>query len=91
MSELFRVLWPYKRAEQEAHKRLGCPSHVPWSVLQAHERQAHRNHGQSLETLHARGGLCPSELVAVLEDRPFRSMPDEEAVRRLLELLGGSR
>ena len=47
---------------------------VPWSVLTPHEQQAMRNHGQSLECLAARGGLGLDELVAVLEDRPYKAM-----------------
>jgi hypothetical protein len=36
-----------------------------------HERQAHANHGHSLEHLAQRGGLSPYELLAVLLDQPF--------------------
>lgn len=45
---------------------------VPWGMVAPHERQARTNHGgQSLERLNERGGLDPTELVAVLEDRPW--------------------
>ena len=60
---------------------------VPWSLVAPHEAQAMRNHGgQDLKRLAERGGLAPSELVAVIEDRPFEIMPEVEAERRLLAL-----
>jgi hypothetical protein len=65
----------------------GCPRAIPWRLLAPHEEQAQRNHYQSLERLAERGGLCPSEMVAVLENRRWRGMPDQEAVARLMELI----
>lgn len=44
---------------------------VPWDMVAPHEAQALRNHGQTLERLAERGGLDWSELLRVLEDRPF--------------------
>ena len=44
---------------------------IPLSIVAPHERQARANHGQTLKRLAERGGLCPIELVAVLEDKPF--------------------
>lgn len=74
---------------------------VPWDMIAPHERTAKDNHGgQTLQRLSERGGLCPLEAVAVLEDTPynkrwpqvmaFRSEIDaakEEAENRLLQLL----
>lgn len=40
---------------------------VPWQVFAPHEAQALANHGQDLRTLAGRGGLDPTEAVAVLE------------------------
>lgn len=82
----FPVLWPCRRDEIARHTDLGCPRSVPWSLVEPHAQQAERNHGgQSLSRLAERGGLCPSELCAVLEDRPWRSMDDGAAVRLLRE------
>lgn len=58
--------------------------HVPWPMLVQHEAQALRNHGgQSLETLADRGGLGPDEALAVLEDRRWRKMDEEDARTQL--------
>jgi hypothetical protein len=73
--------------EVERLRALGCPDSVPWAMLAPHERQARLNHDQSLKTLASRGGLGACEMVAVLEDRRWHRMADEEAVSRLLELV----
>jgi hypothetical protein len=89
MSErMFPVLWQGGRDYHKALERLGCPREIPWSQVAPHERQAMRNHGrQTLKELADRGGLSPEELLAVLEDRRFESMPIELAVAQLLELV----
>lgn len=52
----------------------GCPKSVPWSLVEPHAAQAASNHGgQTLERLAERGGLCPSELYAVVHDQRWRS------------------
>lgn len=51
---------------------------VPLSLVLPHERQADRNHGQTLHRLAERGGLSACELAAVLEDREWHSMPEHE-------------
>lgn len=61
--------------------------YIAWDIIQGHEEQAKRNHGQSLERLAKRGGLGPDELVAVLEDRAWHSMNPEEAKTRLNEIV----
>lgn len=73
--------FPVLLTEREAKDM--APRSVPWSLLAPHEDQAIRNHGQSLDTLARRGGLAPSEMVAVLEDRKWRSMMFDAAVARL--------
>ncbi len=65
-----------------------CPKHVPWALLEPHQSQAIINHKQMLERLASWGGLHPDEIVALLENRPFRYMPTLDAVSRLLELVG---
>ena len=65
-----------------------CPESVPWELVAPHEAQAMRNHcGQTLKRLAERGGLGPCEMVAVLEDRPWKTMPLSDAVKRLRELV----
>jgi len=65
----------------------GAPTSVPWDLLTPHEAQAERNHYQSLRELAERGGLSPAEMVAVLEDRPWRNMDLTAAITRLRELV----
>lgn len=64
-----------------------CPSVVPWVMIESHREQAFRNHGQSLEKLHRRGGLCPEELFAILQDQPFGPVERDRAVLFLLTRL----
>jgi hypothetical protein len=59
---------------------------IPWSVIAGHERQAMRNHYQTLERLAERGGLSPAEAVAIIEDRRFSRMELKDAEARLMEL-----
>lgn len=62
-------------------------SSFPWGIIAPHERQAQINHGQTLKRLAERGGLSPCELVAILEDRHWRKMPEDEALLVLAEIL----
>ena len=60
--------------------------HVPWAMLALHEKQAFRNHQQSLGTLARRGGLAPVEMLAVIGDRSINSvlrLTDREAIDEL--------
>lgn len=82
MDETFPVLGAKRRDAAP-----GTPVSVPWSLLAPHEEQAQRNHYQSLKRLAERGGLSPAEMVAVIEDRPWRNMAPADAVARLLELI----
>ncbi len=76
-----------ERAELAAR---GMPLTVPWALVQQHEERAMLNHGQqNLATLAQRGGLCVSELVAVLENRRFQEMDAMPAVFALQRLLRG--
>lgn len=83
----FPILWQWHlRAEHDEAVRLGCPRSLPWSLFEGHERQAQRNHGQTLERLAERGGLCPKEAIAVLTDRHWREtihMPLGDAIAEL--------
>jgi hypothetical protein len=75
----FPLLDSYGKEWREL-ERLGAPRFVPWALVAPHEAQAQRNHSQSLGVLASRGGLCLSELCAVLDDRPWRSMPTVDAL-----------
>jgi lambda repressor-like predicted transcriptional regulator len=66
----------------------GTLESIPWEIVEAHEAQAKENHGgQCLRTLARRGGLSWSEMCAVLEDRPWRSMATVIAQRRMMEIV----
>jgi len=61
-----------------------APRSIPWRVLAPHEKQAQRNHSQSLESLARRGGLCWSEAYGVLKGIGWSRLPrgQEEACKR---------
>lgn len=42
-------------------------SEIPFAMLEPHEAQAQRNHGQTLDRLASRGGLGVSEAIDILE------------------------
>lgn len=65
-----------------------CPESILWELLEPHKGQARRNHDQSLELLAERGGLTPTEIVAVMECREWRPMTMRDAVNRLKQLIG---
>lgn len=56
----FRVLRGQSRLPQAERDR--WPESLPWSVVEQWRAQAERNHYQTLERLHERGGLSPREL-----------------------------
>lgn len=60
---------------------------LPWAIIEPHQKQALRNHGQTLERLRERGGLSPCEAVAIIEDRRWRRMQRFDAVERLADLV----
>lgn len=52
----------------------GDPSkkeYIPWGLIETHERQALRNHGQNLDALAQRGGILWSEAYAILTDTSY--------------------
>lgn len=63
---------------------------VPLAMVLPHDKQAQRNHSQTLHRLAERGGLSACELVAVLEDRDWRPMPEHEAWLALFKLHAAS-
>lgn len=56
----FRVLRGQSRLPQS--ERAAGPDSLPWSIVEPWRAQAERNHSQTLEVLHGRGGLAPEEL-----------------------------
>lgn len=44
---------------------------IPWAVLTPHEKQAVRNHSQSLRALASRGGLDVTEAVWIIRDHEY--------------------
>lgn len=83
----FKILLPERRENMRLFEELNCPRYVPWELIEAHSGQCMKNHSQSVETLDVRGGLDPSELCAVLEDRPWKPMPYQLAVATVQKLL----
>jgi hypothetical protein len=57
----------------------GDAKYIPWHVIEPHEKQALKNHGQSLQKLASRGGLGPVELAAVLQDKDYEPITLEKA------------
>ena len=45
--------------------------YIPLEVVKPHEKQALRNHSQTLERLAMRGGLCWLEMLFVLKDERY--------------------
>lgn len=80
MSEQFKVL---------DHK--DTLTTVPWAFLAPHERQAFSNHSQTLKRLNERGGLCWSEMLAVLEDRAWEPIKEELAQDLVLVMMAAWR
>lgn len=87
----FPILWPYARREIEEWTRSGCPRAVPWALIAPHELRAMRTHEQTLERLAERGGLSPTEALAVLTDRDvfdvLRTTSHAEAIERLKRIV----
>ncbi len=50
------------------------PRSVPWSFVAPHEKQAEENHDQSLELLAKRGGLDPSEMLAIVTGKRWNEI-----------------
>lgn len=85
----FPIMGLLRLAEQKALKAAGVEMTrgIPWVMIAPHEKQAERNHDQTLVRLAERGGLSACEAVAVLEDRRWTRLEDAVAYRRLQELV----
>jgi len=63
---------------------------VPFDVMLAFEKQADRNHGQSISHLAKRGGLCIRELWGVVKGVGYREVTQvsfDHALKELREML----
>lgn len=57
---------------------------IPMGMMEPHHVQAMNNHGgQGLVWLAEHGGVSPSEALAILDDRPWHSMDQEQAKEEL--------
>jgi hypothetical protein len=78
----FPVLYHKPIRETDIEFRLDVPRYVPWEIFIGHERQVDRNHDQTLERLAERGGLHPTEMACILEDKDFdRKLTLEESLK----------
>ena len=77
----FPIMSSYKPSD----RHINCPTSIPWDLL--NEEQAKKNHDQTLERLAERGGLAPSEALAIIERRTWKSMDYSEASAKLKELI----
>lgn len=68
------------------NSRIG-PKTIPAINVYLHANQAERNHRQSVNRLAERCGLSWCELFAVLHDKPWRSMNEQEAHDGVMSLL----
>lgn len=83
----FPILMNYS----DRHKHPDWPVSIPWLLIAPHEPQAYHNHSQSLKRLAERGGLCPSELYAVLTDQDWRSVDEDWAITKIMAMSGLTR
>ena len=88
MNRLFPIMPPDRHNERQHLIARGVRiiDGVNWDMMEEHEAQAETNHDQSLRVLAERCGLSACEAVAILENRPWRMMPLDEAFRRLGEI-----
>jgi hypothetical protein len=60
---------------------------IPWSMIEPYDTQAQINHGgQTLERLAQRGGLGPTEALAVLTDRRWQEVRELSEYEACVEI-----
>lgn len=59
---------------------------IPWGIIETHERQALKNHGQTLKRLAQRGGLGADEALAIILGTDWFSMTVNERKQAESEL-----
>lgn len=62
----------------------GCPEAVPMDMLSRHLKQVYENHRQGLTIIARQGGLCVSEICAIMEDRVWKPQTHQECATRLV-------
>lgn len=68
----------------------GPKEYIPLDVIKSHEKQAIKNHSQTLKRLAERGGLGWIEALCVLEDREYdfhTKLTEEDARIKVLEII----
>ena len=68
--------------------------YIPLEVIKPHEKQAIRNHGQTLKRLAERGGLDWIEALCVLEDREYdfhTKLTEDDARTKVLEIVNSQK
>ena len=69
---------------------LSTIEYIPLEVLIPHEKQALKNHGQTLQRLAERGGMDYMEILCVLEDKEpdwKRKMDNETCRNKVLKIV----
>jgi len=64
--------------------------YIPLDIIKLHEKQAIRNHSQTLKRLTERGGLGWIEALCVLEDREYDfhiKLTEKSARTKVLEII----
>jgi len=88
-AEVERLKGVLEKREARHFPVMDGPS-IPWSIIARYERQAQKNHGQTLERLAERGGLSVSEAIAVLSNMQWRDVPREvtgdDLLKRVAEI-----
>ncbi len=68
--------------------------YIPLEVIKPHEKQAIRNHSQTLKRLAERGGLGWIEALCVLEDREYdfhTKLTEDDARTKVLEIVNSQK
>lgn len=72
------------KEDLERYAKLGLPSSVPFALIGSRAQRCMTNHFQTPQRLAERGGLSPGEMTAIIEDRPWHKMTEEDSISRLL-------
>lgn len=68
-----------------------APQSIPYWIVEQHERQALRNHSQTVQRLKERQGCSWRELLAILTDRAYHEVPvmsDSAAMVEVVSIVG---
>lgn len=68
-----------------------APQSIPYWIVEQHEAQAKRNHGQTVLRLKERKGCGWRELLAILTDRHYQDVPvmsDSAAMVEVVSIVG---